>query len=154
MKKQQQKQIMDLDIFDQSVSLWQLLPSGTGKGLKHLKTIIDSLHNSKVENSIRPLSLLISGSQGTRTHARSFLRALGLNHPLEMPSNLIQATANEVFTFFSPSRFCDSYIISAISLLYPVILKTVFEIIAKLNVLRRTLYPKKLMHTKPQSHQD
>lgn len=130
MKKQGQKQIVDLDQFDQTVSLWQLLPSGTGRGLKQIKTIVDSIHNSKVEHTLKPLSMLISGTQGTRTHARCFLRAIGLDYPLELPAHLLQATANEVFNFFSPTRLCDSYIISAISLLYPSVLKTPFEIIS------------------------
>ncbi len=116
MKKQKEKQIVDLDQFDQTVSLWQLLPSGTGRSTKKLKVIIDSLHNSPVEQSRKPFSLLISGKQGTRTHARSFLRALGLDHPLELPTQLLQSTYSEVFHFFSPTRMCDSYIISSCSL--------------------------------------
>lgn len=129
MKKQKEKQIVDLDQFDQTVSLWQLLGSGSGKGLKKLKVIVDSLQNSKVEQSHKPFSLLISGTQGTRTHARCFLRALGLDHPLELPAQLLQSTFNEVFHFFSPTRMCDSYIISSCSLLLASILKTPFEII-------------------------
>lgn len=130
MKKQEQKQIVDLDEFDKTVSLWQLIPSGEGKGLKRLKIIVDSLHNSKVEQTLEPFSLLISGSQGTRTHARCVLRALGLNFPHELPANLVQSTTNEIFNFFDPTRFCDSYIISAVSLLCPSILKTLYEVIS------------------------
>jgi hypothetical protein len=130
MKKQTQKQIVDLDEFDKTISLWQLIPSGEGRGLKRLKVIIDSLHNSRVQQTLEPFSLLIAGSQGTRTHARCILRALGLEFPLELPSSLVQSTANEVFNFFSPTRFSDSYIISAISLLYPSILKTLYEVIS------------------------
>lgn len=129
MKKQKQKLIRDLDEFDRTVSLFQLMPSGTGKGLKRLKTIVDSMLNSEVEQSMKPFSLLISGRQGTRTHARCFLRALGFDYPLEMPANLVQASVNEVFNFFSPTRLCDSYIISSFSLLYPSVLKTPYEII-------------------------
>lgn len=129
MKKQKEKQIVDLDQFDQTVSLWQLLGSGSGKGLKKLKVIVDSLHNSKVEQSHKPFSLLISGKQATRTHARSFLRAMGLDHPLELPAQLLQSTFAEVFHFFNPIRMCDSYIISSCSLLLASILKTPYEII-------------------------
>ncbi len=129
MKKQEQKQIVDLDEFDQTVSLYQLLPSGAGRASKKLKTIINSIHNGQVKQSKKPFSLLIAGSQGTRTHARSFLRALGMDYPLELPANLVQASINEVFNFFSPTRLCDSYIISSFSLLYPSVLKTPFEII-------------------------
>ena len=119
MEKQKQKQIVDLDEFDRTVSLYQLLPSGAGRASKELKTIIDSIHNGQVQPSTKPFSLLIAGSQGTRTHARSFLRALGLDYPLELPANLVQASIYEVFNFFSSTRLCDSYIISSFSLLYP-----------------------------------
>jgi len=132
MKKQkEQKKIVDLDQFDQTVSLWQLLPSGAGRGLKRLKIIVDSIQNGQVEQPRKPLSILITGKQGVRTHARSFLRAIGLDHPHELPANLLHSTVNEVFNFFSPTRWCDSYIISSLSLLYPLVLKTPYEIITK-----------------------
>ncbi len=130
MKKQlEQKPIVDLDQFDQTVSLWQLLPSGTGRSTRKLKVIVDSHLNSQVEQSHKPFSLLIAGKQGTRTHARSFLRALGLDQPLELPAELLQSTYSEVFHFFNPARVCDSYIISSCSQLLESILKTPYEII-------------------------
>jgi hypothetical protein len=129
MKKQKEKLVRNLDEFDETVSLHQLLPSGTGKGLKKLKVITDSILNSKVEQSLKPLSLLICGNQGVRTHARSFIRSIGLECPLEMPAQLFQSTFNEVFNFFGHDRFCDSYIISSFSLLYPSVLKTPYQII-------------------------
>ena len=130
-KQQEQKQIVDLDQFDQTVSLWQLLPSGAGRGLKRLKIIVDSVQNDQVEQPRKPLSILITGKQGVRTHARSFLRALGMDHPHELPASLLQSSTNEVFNFFSPTRWCDSYIISSLSLLYNSVLKTPYEIITK-----------------------
>jgi hypothetical protein len=129
MKKQKEKQVKSLDDFDETVSLHQLLPSGTGKGLKKLKTITDSILNSKVEQSLKPLSLLICGKQGVRTHARSFLRSIGLETPLELPAPLFQSTFTEVFNFFNHDRFCDSYIISSFSLLFPSVLITPYQII-------------------------
>ena len=130
MKKQKQKQIVTIDDFDNTVSLYQLLPAGTGSGLKRLKIIIDSIHNSEIDNGLKPFSLIISGRQAVRTHARCFVRAMGLEYPYEMPASLIQTTPTEVFNFFHPTRFCDSYIISAISLLYLPALKTLYEIVS------------------------
>lgn len=129
MKKQKQKQITDLDQFDRTVSLWQLLPASRGRGLKRLKIISNSMLNSQVEPGRKPFSLLIVGKQGVRTHARAFLRAIGLDYPLELPAPLLQSTYNEIFHFFGPTRLCDSYIISSLSLLFPSILKTPYEII-------------------------
>jgi len=54
---------------------------------------------------------------------------MGLDHTLELPALLIQASATEVFNFFSPARLCDSYVISSLSLLYPSVLKTPYEIV-------------------------
>jgi len=130
MKKQEQKQIVSLDDWDKTVSLWQLLPCGAGRGLKRLKIIVDSMLNSKTEQSLKPLSLLIVGTQGLRTHARCFLRALAFENSSELPAHLLQSTANEVFNFFSPSKIADSHIISSVSLLYPSILKTLYEIVS------------------------
>jgi hypothetical protein len=52
MKKQKQKQIITIDEFDNTVSLYQLLPCGAGSGLKRLKIIIDSIHNSEIDNGL------------------------------------------------------------------------------------------------------
>ena len=94
------------------------------------KIIIDSIQNGKVEQLIKPLSLLIVGKQGLRTHARAFLRALGLGYPCETPAHLLQSTQTEIYNYFNPTRLCDSYIISSVSLLYTPTLKTLYEIIS------------------------
>ena len=52
MEKQEQKQIVGLDEFDNTVSLWQLLPAGAGRGLHRLKTIVNSIHNGQVKQSL------------------------------------------------------------------------------------------------------
>lgn len=129
-KEQKQKEILNLDQFDQTVSFWQLIRSGAGRGQKRLEFIIDSILNGQMERSNRPLSLLISGNQGCRTHARSFLRGIGLEHPNEMPANVLQLSPYEMYSFFGSSQ-CDSYIISSISLLYPGALKFPYEVITK-----------------------
>ncbi len=129
MKKQEEKQILSLDEFE-TVSLWQLIPSGAGRGLKRLRVLVDSMLNSKVEPSLKPFSLLIAGKQGLRTHARCVLRALGYEYPGELPAHLLQSTANEVYSFFSPTKMADSHIISSVSLLYPSVLKTLYEVVS------------------------
>ena len=130
MKKQKNKQVISIEEFDNTVSLYQLLPAGVGSGLKRLKFIIDSIHNSKIEQLNKPFSLLIAGKQGVRTHARAFIRAMGLEYSYETPANLLQSSVTEIFNFFNPTRCCDSYIISAISLLYSPTLKTLYEVVS------------------------
>ena len=127
--KEQQKQIIRIDDFDETVSLWQLLPAGVGEGLKHLKIIVDSIHNSRVEQSKKPLSILISGKQGIRTHARALTRALGLQFIDETPACLLQTPLTAIHELFSPTRYSDSCIISGISLLCSASRKVVYEII-------------------------
>jgi len=128
MKKQEQKQIISLDEFDSTVSLYQLIPSGAGRAISNLKLIIDSIHNSQIEQSLKPISLLITGKQGVRTHARSFIRALGLEFINESPSHLLQATPTAVSDFFDPLLTCDSYLISDVNLLNSSILKILYQI--------------------------
>ena len=60
MKKQKkQQQIIDLDSFD-DISLFQMIPSGTGMSLSHLKTLVDSVHYSQAKLN----SLLLTGKEG------------------------------------------------------------------------------------------
>ena len=131
MKKQKQKQLVNIDEFDSTVSLWQLLPSGAGRGLSHLKLIVDSVLNNKADKATKPFSLLVTGKQGTRTHARGFIRALGLEYINEMPAHLLQAPTDAIYDFFKPELFGDSYLISNIDTLYPAVLKTPYQIISK-----------------------
>jgi hypothetical protein len=52
-----------------------------------------------------------------------------MEYPYELPSHLLLSTASEIYNFFSPTRLCDSHIISYVSVLYPATLKTLYEII-------------------------
>ena len=129
MNKQENKHIISIDTFDQTISLYQLIPSGSGLGIRHLKAVIDSIFNCPVKSN-KPLSVLIVGQQGCRTHARSFLRALGLEFVNEMPAHLLQSPIAAIYNFFSPLLPTDAYIISAVDRLYPSILKPLYEVIA------------------------
>ena len=129
--KKQQKQLINIDQFDQTVSLYQLIPAGPGRAISQLKLIVDSIHNNPEEYSKTPLSLLLAGKQGTRTRARCFLRALGLEYINEMPSHFLQSPANLIYEFFSPLKFYDSHIVSDIDSLYSAPLKVIYEIISK-----------------------
>ena len=131
MKKQEQKQIVGIDEFDETVSLYQLVSPGAGRGLSHLKVIVNSILHNPEQQQARPLSLLIIGKQGCRTHARSFIRALGLETISEIPAQLLHAPPPAIYEFFSPLLLCDSYIISSVDALYPGILKTLHEIVSK-----------------------
>ena len=130
MKKQDQKQIVGIDEFDRTVSLYQLIGPGAGRGKMHLKLIVDSIHNTSEPDITKPISLLIVGKQGKRTHARAFLRALGLESINEMPAQLLQSSSSAMPEFFSPFLLCDSFIISNIEVLYPAVLKTLYEILS------------------------
>ena len=130
MQKQKQKPIISLDEFDNTVSLWQLIKSGNGRGQKEIEYIVDSMLNSKVEQSGKPFSMIISGIQACNTYARSILRAIGLDHPHELPAELLQSNHYEVHSFFMPSRMCDSYIIRSASLLNQTAQKILYEVLS------------------------
>jgi hypothetical protein len=109
MKKSEEKRIPDLAEFDQSVSLYQLIPAGTGKGLSLLKKIVDYILTAK---PIRIPSVLITGGHGIRTHASAFLRALGLEDTREMDGFLLQPCSSLIDYFRNPSANTTGYIIT------------------------------------------
>jgi hypothetical protein len=131
MNKQKNKPIVSLDEFDDTVSLFQLIPSGTGRGVGQLKTIIDSIHNNPIKRTKRPLSLVITGNQGCITHSRCFIRALGLEFVAESPAFLLQHPVAEIYNFFNPLLGADAHIISAMDRTSTAILKTVYEVITR-----------------------
>ena len=108
MKKAEDKQIIDLAEFDQSISLYQMIPSGSGKGLSLLKKIADYILNAKPE---RIPSVLIVGAQGIRSHARAFLRALAIEDVRETDGMLLQPCSALIEYFRNPSHD-TGYIIS------------------------------------------
>lgn len=131
MKKQEQKQIISLDQFDETVSLYQLISPGAGRGLSHLKTIANSILHNPDQQQRKPLSLLIVGKQGCRTHGRSFIRALGLEDISESHGHFLNAPTNAVHDYFNPLLPAQSYLISNIDTLYTSVQKTLYEIITK-----------------------
>ena len=129
MKKQEQKQIINIDQFDSTVSLYQLIPPGAGRGLSYLKLIVNSILHNPGTQQRKPLSLLIVGKQGAKTHGRSFIRALGLEEIREIPAQLLNAPSNAVHDYFNPLLPTQSFLISNIDALYLSVLKTLYEII-------------------------
>jgi hypothetical protein len=107
--KKETTKIPDLAEFDQSVSLYQLIPAGTGKGLSLLKKIVDYILTAK---PIRIPSVLITGGHGIRTHASAFLRALGLEDTREMDGFLLQPCSSLIDYFRNPSANTTGYIIT------------------------------------------
>ena len=128
MKKQEHKQIISIDQFDQEVSLHQLIPSGKGTGLAHLKTIVNSVLHNPEQQTRKPLSLLIIGKEGTRTHGRSFLRGLGLEDIRETPALLLNHP-NAMHNYFNPMLLTQSFLVSNVDHLFPPCFKTLYEII-------------------------
>jgi hypothetical protein len=100
MKKIEEKRIADLSEFDNEVSLYQMIPSGSGRGLSLLKKIVDYIHTAK---PFRLPSILIVGAQGARTHARAFLRALAFEDVRETDGLLMQPCSALIDYFRNPS---------------------------------------------------
>jgi hypothetical protein len=88
MKQDQKKEYVDLEDYDSSVSLWQMVPSGNGKGLNKLQLLVDAVHSGPIGHSSKPLSILIAG-EAKKTHSRAFLRALGATDIAELPAYLL-----------------------------------------------------------------
>jgi len=88
MNQDQKKEYVDLGDYDTSVSLWQMVPSGNGKGLNKLQLLVDAVHSGSIGHSSKPLSVLIAG-EAKKTHSRAFLRALGSVDIAELPAYLL-----------------------------------------------------------------
>lgn len=111
MKKiQEQNIITSLDLFDESISLWQLLPT-SGTGLKTLKHIVDAELNHPIDRGRKLPTLLATGASGKRTHARAFLRALGIETIKVIPASLLN-TSQSVVDFFYLSSASYGYLIT------------------------------------------
>lgn len=108
MKKAEEKRIISLSEFDNDVSLYQLIPAGSGKGLKLLKMVVDYILTAKPK---RIPSVLIIGGQGTKTHARAYLRALGLEDVREIDGSLLQPCSS-LIDYFRNSSPDTGYVIA------------------------------------------
>lgn len=78
--------------FECDISLWGLLPSGLGKALKKLKTIVDAELNIRMHLKYpdKPITMAIYGDGYNRTYARCFAKAMGVTDIRERPSSLIR----------------------------------------------------------------
>jgi hypothetical protein len=101
MKRAEEKRTISLADFDHEVSLYQLIPAGTGKALCLLKRIVDYILIAKPE---KIPSLLITGEQGVSTYARCFLRALGLEFIKKVDGFFIQTCSGLPLIFGNHSR--------------------------------------------------
>ena len=136
-----QKPLIDLDEFDDQVSIWQLIPAGEGKALKKLKLIVESVLNGDVEKeSSKPLSLLISGKNSTKIYAKAFLRGLGLGDIREIPAPVIQSY-NDLIEFFHLSSSDTGYIISQAQNIRGMIVKDLYNVLTE-GILARWNYTK------------
>lgn len=126
--KQQKNKPITLDEFD-NISLWQMLPCGDGLALKKLRSIVNSILNGQVERETnKPLSLLITGEVGKRTHAYAFLRALGIEDIKHICANMLE-THRDVMEFFCNSSPDTGYIISNMQFLPATVQKKIYQII-------------------------
>lgn len=106
MKDKKTNQILDLqDAFD-DVSLYQLIPSGTGMSLSHLKTIVDAVHNGGATLN----SVLLTGKEGLNTHASALLRALAVDNVNEIDASFLRDPTS-IHQFFCINEF-DGFLIS------------------------------------------
>ena len=117
-----------LDEYD-NLSLWQMIGAGDGKALQKLRTIVNSLMNSHpIRESAKPLSLLISGEAGKRTHGHAFLRALGCEDIRVSPAAVF-CSSSDLVDFFSNSTPDTGYVIFDLHSIPGGALKKLFEIL-------------------------
>jgi len=125
MKKQTKQQaVIDLDSFN-DVSLFQMIPSGTGMGLSLLKTIVDSVHNGRAKLN----SLLITGKEGLQTHASAFIGALGISDYNQIDASLLLSPPS-LHPFFCQGSY-QAFVISNCEKLVPVVQTPIYHVLTK-----------------------
>ena len=124
MKKQERQQTIDLDTFD-DVSLWQMMPSGTGRGKSLLRVIVDSVFNGNAKLN----SLLIAGKDGLQTHGSAFIRALGIENYNQIDGSLLNSSSGLVQFFCSENN--EAYLVTNSEKLVPAIQRPIVSILKK-----------------------
>jgi len=113
MKKSDAKKVIrNIDEFDESISLYQLIPAGKGKGIMLLKKIVDQVHQDKYSRAVsnKLLSLIIYGKEGKSTVARGFLRALGIQEIRQIQACFVEGESY-LLALFNTSNPDAAYII-------------------------------------------
>lgn len=127
MKETQKQETADIDQFDDTVSLHQLIPTGKGKGESLLKTIVNSIHNT---NNGRLPSVLIIGPEGNRTHAKAFIRAMGVDDIDEIHSSLLQPSIGLTQFFHSANQY-KAHLITNAERLMPMVQHAISQILKR-----------------------
>ena len=107
-KKTELKVQMDFYDFNYEVNLWNII--GGGCGVEKLRKIVDAIHNGSP--SIKPLKLLLTGSESKTISAFAFVNSLGLESIKFAEAKYVDAGLTSSKWLFSNNR-CDSAIIIA-----------------------------------------
>lgn len=132
MKKSTGKIVRHIDEFESSVSLYNLLAGGKGKGIILLKKIVDQIQNDNYENvnSDSPPNILITGKEGKSITAIAFLRALGVQEIRQIQACFIEGDSYLV-AFFQNSNANIGYIIRQIEKLQEGLLSNLWQILVE-----------------------
>lgn len=126
-KNQKNKQIKLDEYF--SISLWQLLPCGNGLALKKLKEIVNSiLHGQAHRETPKPLSLLIVGQVGKKSHGFAFLRSLAAEFIFHSTASMLSIPIDFI-DFFYGAISDNGYIISDLNMLPGGNMKKLYQIL-------------------------
>jgi hypothetical protein len=127
MKQTEDKKYAELRRFDDSVSLWQMIPAGSGKALILLQNIVDHI----LYTQPHPMpSILITGIEGKKSHSRAFLRAIAIDRINEIPAFMLHPASGELNYFHQATR--DSgYILADVDELNPDVLVNLHEILTQ-----------------------
>jgi hypothetical protein len=129
MKKQQEKQVIGIDEFDEYVSLNNIIDAG-GNAVAKLKKIAESLQYDQFNQLVRFPTLLIDGKgEGKSILGKAFLNTLCLQSK-DIDASLLQSY-NQIIEFFWASHPERGYLITNIDELSTFFHKTLYEIIRK-----------------------
>jgi len=124
MKTNSKNSIKCIDIFDDEVSLYNLLG---GNGLRLLQKIADTYH--MIEERDRPLSIILNGKNSTTLYSICFLRSLAMEIS-RIPAPLL-FPKDRLYEFFTPSDEDSGYIIEDAEHIRPENQTQILEILQK-----------------------
>jgi len=127
MSKPESHKLVDLSLFEESVSLYQLVPAGDGYASILLRQIVEYI---LIRRPRKLPTLLILGHEGKRTHALAFLRALAIEDVRVIPAELLQPVAG-ITSFFHGSHRDSGFVITDVDSLLHSVTLNIHEILQK-----------------------
>ena len=142
--KTQNNTIYEIDDFQHHCHLWNIVPSGQGKGIVLLRKIVDAIQNNNYSRPYNKIpSFLITGEEGKGLVARALVNSLQIEDIRECPSCYLENGISS-HQFFSDSITNTAHIITHIEHLNKVAESVVWRYLAQGRCTYSNFFTKKI----------